>query len=280
LKNPKGGIGMSEVEVKKEGFLPRISIGDIRELKQQYDLFRKLQQEVLENGIDYGYPAGKRSPEEKPSLYKSGAEKLTRLFNLTPRFELLKVVEEEDFVMYTFKCTLQTQNGFIVGEGFGSCNSREKRHWSENPLANANTILKMAKKRAHVDAVLTGLGASNVFTQDIEDLVEEEPAQKPSKSTKNATQNQLRYLENLLAQLAQKKRQRKEHYIEYIKKAEGVDDLSELSKEKASELIDRIQKALEEPEEIEEEHEVIDEGEVTEDVIEIRNRFTEEVDEE
>jgi hypothetical protein len=271
---------MSELEVKREGFLPRISIEDIRELKAQYDMFRKLQQEVLEENVDYGFPAGQRDPSQKPSLYKSGAEKLTRLFNLTPQFELLKAVEEPDFVMYMFKCVLKTRDGFVVGEGYGSANSNEKRHWSENPLGNANTILKIAKKRSHVDAVLTGLGASNVFTQDIEDLVEEEPAQKPSKSTKNATQNQLRYLEDLLARLAQKKRQRKEHYIEYIKKAEGVDDLSALSKEKASELIDRIQKALEEPEEIEEEHEVIDEGEVTEDVIEIRNRFTEEVDEE
>jgi hypothetical protein len=269
---------MSEIEVQKEMLV--VSKEDIARLKQQYDLFRELQRKVLEEGIDYGFPAGQRDPSQKPSLYKSGAEKLTRLFNLTPKFELLKSEEREDFVMYTFKCTLITRDGFVVGEGFGSCNSKEKKHWDQNPLGNANTILKIAKKRSHVDAVLTGLGASNVFTQDIEDLVEEEPAQKPSKSTKNATQNQLRYLENLLAQLAQKKRQRKEHYIEYIKKAEGVDDLSELSKEKASELIDRIQKALEEPEEIEEEHEVIDEGEVTEDVIEIRNRFTEEVDEE
>ena len=267
---------MSEIEVQKEMLV--VSKEDIARLKQQYDLFRELQRKVLEEGIDYGFPAGQRDPSQKPSLYKSGAEKLTRLFNLTPKFELLKSEEREDFVMYTFKCTLITRDGFVVGEGFGSCNSKEKKHWDQNPLGNANTILKIAKKRSHVDAVLTGLGASNVFTQDIEDLVEEE--QKPPKSTKNATQNQLRYLEDLLAQLAQKKRQRKEHYIEYIKKAEGVDDLSALSKEKASELIDRIQKALEEPEEIEEEHEVIDEGEVTEDVIEIRNRFTEEVDEE
>lgn len=271
---------MSELEVKREGFLPRISLEDIRELKSQYDLFRKLQRDVLEEGIDYGFPAGRRSPEQKPSLYKSGAEKLLRLFNLSPSFEIISEKETDDFIMYKFKCILRSATGRPIGEGYGACNSREKQGWNANPWAFQNNILKMAKKRSLVDAVLTGLGASNVFTQDIEDLVEEEPAQKPSKSTKNATQNQLRYLEDLLAQLAQKKRQRKEHYIEYIKKAEGVDDLSALSKEKASELIDRIQKALEEPEEIEEEHEVIDEGEVTEDVIEIRNRFTEEVDEE
>ena len=258
---------MSEVEVRKEGFLPRITTEDIRELKQQYDMFRRLQKEVLEENIDYGYPAGRRSQEEKPSLYKSGAEKLTRLFNLTPRFELLKVVEQEDYVAYMFKCTLQTRDGFTVGEGYGSCNSREKRHWSENPLGNANTILKMAKKRSHVDAVLTGLGASNVFTQDLEDTVEEE-------QNNHATQNQLRYLEDLLEKLAKAKRTSKEHYIEYIKKAEKIEKLEDLTKEKASELIDRIQKALDEAEETKEEGEIIEEGEVVgDDVREIQNKF-------
>lgn len=42
----------------------------------------------------------------------------------------------------------------------------------ENPdIADVyNTVLKMAKKRAHVDGVLTTTGASDIFTQDIEDM--------------------------------------------------------------------------------------------------------------
>lgn len=42
----------------------------------------------------------------------------------------------------------------------------------ENPdIADTyNTILKMAKKRAHVDAVLTATAASDIFAQDLEDL--------------------------------------------------------------------------------------------------------------
>lgn len=41
----------------------------------------------------------------------------------------------------------------------------------ENPdIADAyNTVLKMAKKRAHVDAILTATAASDIFTQDVED---------------------------------------------------------------------------------------------------------------
>ena len=42
----------------------------------------------------------------------------------------------------------------------------------ENPdIADQfNTVLKIAKKRAHVDAVLTATAASDLFTQDIEDM--------------------------------------------------------------------------------------------------------------
>ena len=36
---------------------------------------------------------------------------------------------------------------------------------------NLNTVLKIAKKRAFVDAVLTATHASHIFTQDMEDIV-------------------------------------------------------------------------------------------------------------
>ncbi|KKK62317.1 hypothetical protein LCGC14_3005550 [marine sediment metagenome] len=39
----------------------------------------------------------------------------------------------------------------------------------DNPADYWNTCLKMAKKRAYVDAVLTSTAASDIFTQDIED---------------------------------------------------------------------------------------------------------------
>lgn len=40
----------------------------------------------------------------------------------------------------------------------------------DNPADFMNTVLKMAKKRAHVDAVLTATAASDIFTQDVEDM--------------------------------------------------------------------------------------------------------------
>jgi len=40
----------------------------------------------------------------------------------------------------------------------------------ENPADYYNTVIKMAKKRAHVDAILTATAASDIFTQDIRDM--------------------------------------------------------------------------------------------------------------
>ncbi|MHC4891660.1 MAG: hypothetical protein ACYTEO_19595 [Planctomycetota bacterium] len=42
----------------------------------------------------------------------------------------------------------------------------------DNPADYHNTVKKMAKKRAYVDAVLTATAASDIFTQDIEDMGE------------------------------------------------------------------------------------------------------------
>lgn len=51
----------------------------------------------------------------------------------------------------------------------------------ENPdIADQfNTVLKMAKKRAFVDATLTATAASDIFTQDIEDLPRDTPPAPP-----------------------------------------------------------------------------------------------------
>ena len=53
---------------------------------------------------------------------------------------------------------------------------------AENPdIADTyNTVLKMAKKRAFVDAVLQVTSASDIFTQDVEDIIEpEKPVDPP-----------------------------------------------------------------------------------------------------
>jgi len=52
-------------------------------------------------------------------------------------------------------------------------------HQENTDIADTyNTVLKMAKKRAHVDAVLTATAASDIFTQDVEDTVPDEGGNK------------------------------------------------------------------------------------------------------
>ncbi len=63
--------------------------------------------------------------------------------------------------------------GFTVkkvdGQGWMVAKGGEKVE-TDNPADHYNTVLKMAKKRALVDAVLTTTAASDIFTQDLEEF--------------------------------------------------------------------------------------------------------------
>ena len=75
------------------------------------------------------------------------------------------------FVLYEVQVTVFDKDGNIVAEGLGSCNSHERKYIKTDFATNLNTVLKIAKKRAFVDAILTATHASKVFTQDIEDII-------------------------------------------------------------------------------------------------------------
>jgi len=93
---------------------------------------------------------------------------------------------------------LANQNG-IEGESFGTqkvdgvwmltTKGADAKVEHDNPADYYNTVLKMAKKRAMVDATLTTTGASDIFTQDIEDMPEvipgaaTPPTQRPQEQT-------------------------------------------------------------------------------------------------
>jgi hypothetical protein len=83
----------------------------------------------------------------------------------------------------------------IGGEGFGAgkidgnweiCEIGEKVE-HDNPADFYNTCEKMAKKRALVDATLTVTAASDIFTQDIEEMVEVIPGAKVAAEAKKET---------------------------------------------------------------------------------------------
>lgn len=134
--------------------------------------FKELEQFIksqMHENEDYGRIPG--CP--KPSLFKPGAEKLAILYGFSPRLEILKELQDWDkgFFYYEIKCTLVSKrSGHIVAEGIGSCNSKEKKYRNSDAFTLDNVMLKMAKKRALVDAVLTATRTSGLFTQDVEDL--------------------------------------------------------------------------------------------------------------
>ena len=114
----------------------------------------------------------------KPTLLKGGAEKLATIFGFTTSCSIVNRIEHFDydnpatsFVQYEAKVIVYNREGDAVSEGYGSCNSSESK-FLKQPFANRiNTVLKISKKRAYVDAILTATCASSVFTQDMEDIV-------------------------------------------------------------------------------------------------------------
>lgn len=68
---------------------------------------------------------------------------------------------------------IKYQKGGYVNGRYDKYAIVQKKQIRTEPADLANTVLKMAKKRAQIDLTLTGTAASDIFTQDIEDLPEE-----------------------------------------------------------------------------------------------------------
>lgn len=194
---------------------------------EQINRFQKLVQGNMIPELDYGVIPGTK----KPTLLKPGAEKIAKLLGLADLYEIDDRQEdwEKPFFRYLIRCKLvSASTGVTVSEGLGECNSMESKYrwrWvfpsevpegmdkskliiktittkkgqarqyrleNEDVFSQVNTILKMAKKRALVDAALSAGRLSNLFTQDMEDMprapakatsskkaAEEEPGEEP-----------------------------------------------------------------------------------------------------
>lgn len=129
--------------------------------------FQTMVQKQLKNGQDFGVVPG----TQKPTLLKPGAEKIQMLMGVTSEYNVIDKVEDykEGYFDYTVKCVLY-KSGMQLTEGLGSANTKESKYVSRDGFSMKNTVLKMAKKRAQVDATLTIASLSNVFTQDVEDM--------------------------------------------------------------------------------------------------------------
>lgn len=129
--------------------------------------FQKVVQSQLLQNHDYGVIPG----TPKPTLLKPGAEKILMLLGLRSEFDIVDSTRDFDkgFFQYQVKCKLY-HGDMLVTEGLGSCNNRERKYIKMDPYTMDNTVLKMAKKRALVDAALLVGSLSDIFTQDLEDM--------------------------------------------------------------------------------------------------------------
>lgn len=174
-------------------------------MKQKLNLTREFFREVMQEGVDYGIIPG----TDKPTLYKPGAEGLCEFYNLAPTVASKVEDKNHETGYYAVDITIRLihrNTGTIIAEGVGHANTFENRYrwrWvSEKDIPKGlskedlvskerdgrygkfvqyrlenddmhsiwNTVLKMAKKRALVDAVLSATRSSGIFSQTEEEL--------------------------------------------------------------------------------------------------------------
>jgi hypothetical protein len=176
------------------------------QIKAQVQLIQEVMSAVMKEGHHYGTIPG----TPKPTLYKPGAEKLLSTFRIgaDPKDNVYDLSTNDEIRYRVAVRGFSQKTGNLLGVGIGECSSNEEKYkwrrpvcedefkeaaddrkrevWKNvfgkpakvkqirtNPSDVANTVLKMAKKRALVDMTLTITAASDIFDQDLEDMPEE-----------------------------------------------------------------------------------------------------------
>lgn len=189
---------MNDIVIQPGGHVTTLTAENI---KAQVGLIQKVMKAVMKPGTHYGTIPG----TPKPTLYKAGSEVLLTTFRIAvdPEIDDLSTPDE---IRYRVRAIGKHQTtGTVVGVGIGECSSSEEKYkWRDAvcqeefdatdedrrrikfakdkrgghytrtqvrtvPADVANTVLKMAKKRAQIDLTLTATAASDIFTQDVED---------------------------------------------------------------------------------------------------------------
>lgn len=120
--------------------------------------------------VDFGVIPG----TTKPTLFKSGAERILFSMGICSRYTVEQAIEDygaDPFFFYRVKCSLFRYidgREVHITDGMGSANSNERQCGRASKYDLANSRLKIAKKRAMVDACLLVGQLSNAFSQDIE----------------------------------------------------------------------------------------------------------------
>lgn len=199
------------------------------DLAQSTAIMQRLLKGIMKVDVHFGTIPG----TPKPTLYKAGAEKILSTFLISAE-PVVEDLSTDDCSRYRVKVIGCTPDGTIIGYGIGECSTDEEKYkwraavcdeefnatpperqrvkWAKgyqnqpakqtkqvrtNYADLSNTVLKMAKKRGMIDMVLTATAASDLFSQDLEDLKDiiditeyEKPTGKPEVKTPQSTQQQ------------------------------------------------------------------------------------------
>lgn len=206
------------VEQERVSSLPAPVVSNTQWAARRRD-FNEWVNTQLRESVDFGKVPG----TDKPTLLKPGAEKILQLYGCAVEVETVRRDQDMATGYLYVECVARAvsiQSGAVVGTGLGACTSYESKYrwrwewWNGKgaPTGDAwetyqrrgggttwrrrienrdlfdqwNTVLKMAKKRALVDLALTISGASEKFTQDVEDMPNSEPVAETTHQTGQA----------------------------------------------------------------------------------------------
>lgn len=159
----------------------------LNDLAEKRKLLKEFIRSQLVKDVDYGLVPG---CGDKPSLLQPGAEKLGMLFQLRAEYDLVfkEIDIVNNLVMLSYKCSIvHIPSGKKIAECEAFCSSQEKKYaekteWTQHANGQKttakvpqkisdilNTIAKMSQKRAYVGGIKKATGASDFFTNDIDD---------------------------------------------------------------------------------------------------------------
>lgn len=167
-----------------------VHTGTIQGFQNSYKAIIKFAADQLKTDLDYGIIPGTK----KKSLYKEGADKLSKFIRAYPTYEEVSKIEdyEKGFYFYKIRCILKDRVSHEeIGSALRLCNSWEKKYLFQTEWINgqknrrkktheeqadqSNTIYAMAQKRAYVAAVVQASMAGEIFDMKEDDYNEEPP---------------------------------------------------------------------------------------------------------
>jgi len=192
-------MSKNEVVIQEQGIMKSdmsLNSDDVKRLVDHLAIVKQVVSEVMREGKDgvgdYGITTG---TGKRKALYKPGAEKLMKLFGLGVRFKVVENIfrPDENFALYSYEAEVyHLRSGTIIATCEGVANSQELKYREKAVYTNGvkrgvtkvnvcdilNTLKKMAQKRAMVGAVIVATGASDYFTQDEDEIENQQPTKK------------------------------------------------------------------------------------------------------